>query len=278
MRIGDVATGAEGSFFVADREDYAVLKFNRQGRLEGEFGRHGEGPGEFLRGPFVMSSLGDTLAIADFTTSIVHVVTSDLEFVRTFRAPRPIWHLSFTGEGLLCVAFTNLLAEACEVELLDTSGNLHGELKLQDPPSPPAFCAVSLCSDEDGLLLMSFLYVNRVEIFGPDGHSRARFHIPGLPGRAEEESVEPLGRLPAGNMTWDIDADGRGHIFVLGGDYSSRECRDVYVLDYEGQLITTFALPEETRTVHLDRQGSLFATAADRTIVKKYLLTYCGFP
>ncbi len=105
------------------------------------------------------------------------------------------------------------------------------------------------------------------------------FRIAGLPDEApsEKSPYAELGSIPEGSLIQDICADRRGNIFVLCGEYGNHPQRDVFVYDYGGNPVTTLTLPDKTGVLFIDSHGDLYTREKQRSVVRKYQLTYVNF-
>jgi len=59
---------------------------------------------------------------------------------------------------------------------------------------------------------------------------------------------------------------------VLGGGLSKNKGRDVYVLNQEGEYLTTFTLPEDSHLIYFDSRDNLYARANSGVTLKKFKL------
>ena len=72
----------------------------------------------------------------------------------------------------------------------------------------------------------------------------------------------------------DVVLDKKGNLFVLGGDFSENNSRDVYVISSEGKHLTTFTLPEASHCLYLDGDNFLYSRGGEGITLKKYRIHY----
>jgi hypothetical protein len=72
----------DGSLFVLDRGNHRVLRFDDSGEFVAEFGREGQGPGEFLD-PVALSVWRDTVVVAEAQANRVHSFLTDGSHIAT---------------------------------------------------------------------------------------------------------------------------------------------------------------------------------------------------
>ena len=92
--------------------------------------------------------------------------------------------------------------------------------------------------------------------------------------RREGYSKRSFGVYPVEAVYKAIALDKQGNLFILGGDLSENVSRDVYVLSKDNELVTTFTLPEASRTIHIDRNNFLYSRSEDGKKLLKYAIEY----
>lgn len=76
--IGDFVERRDGGFVIGDRHLPRVRSYDQEGRLEGAFGRFGEGPFEFRRIAAVAETSSGRVVVADFSESRLTYLTGSL--------------------------------------------------------------------------------------------------------------------------------------------------------------------------------------------------------
>jgi len=100
-QIAAVAVTSGDTIFVLDRGDKTIKAYDPGGRFARQFGREGEGPGEF-RTPSEMVALRDTLLVYDWRLGRFTFLTRDGGVVSTSRVPP-------AGRGLRVLDDTTLI-------------------------------------------------------------------------------------------------------------------------------------------------------------------------
>jgi len=68
--------------------------------------------------------------------------------------------------------------------------------------------------------------------------------------------------------------DSSDNIYILGGHLSKNISRDVYVLNPEGELLTTLTLPDTSHCIYIDKNDYLYSRANEGVTLKKYKIKY----
>ena len=68
----------------------------------------------------------------------------------------------------------------------------------------------------------------------------------------------------------DVALDPSGNAYVLGGKFAANRSRDVYVLNPDGELLSTLTLPDTSHCIYIDRKNFLYSRANDGITLKKY--------
>jgi hypothetical protein len=79
----------EGRYYVGDRSSGEVFVYSAEGKFVGEFGREGEGPGEFKGFSGVIDLPGDTILAVDWRLPRLSIFGPDWEYVRSVRPEVP---------------------------------------------------------------------------------------------------------------------------------------------------------------------------------------------
>ncbi len=81
-KVSDLVVGSDGAMYVAQPLENLIRIYDREGGLEGSFGRGGAGPGEFQRVK-TMGWTRDTLWVRDLALGRISLFTAQGEFVET---------------------------------------------------------------------------------------------------------------------------------------------------------------------------------------------------
>ncbi len=277
-QVGEIASDSKGNIFITDEYQWAVKKYTASGKLLRRYGKRGKDPGSFQAGPFLVNCAHDTLAVVETGSPRVLIFTRDFRPVREVQLPGAILDVTLGPKGQLYAAtvqppsrFERTLA------LYTMQGTLSAAIPLADARKDPILDMTTIAVDGRNYLVVAYRFVNDVMVFDDRHRLAFRFAVPGLP-RTSAQGLE------AGNFTAmpddlirDIALDGRGHVFILGGIASTHPNRDLYVIDYTGQLQAAIVLPQKCGALHLDQKGNLYLRENQRTVVKKYRIEYVNF-
>jgi hypothetical protein len=97
-RPGAVDVADDGTIWVLDTGNFRVVAFDQQGNALREFGREGQGPGEFQR-PTGFGVAGDRVVVSDTGTNRLSVFSGAGELVADRQFDERMWARSIRGHG-----------------------------------------------------------------------------------------------------------------------------------------------------------------------------------
>jgi hypothetical protein len=86
--IGDLAVAPDGFVYVVDSRSSGIRVYNPQGRLVSQFGREGEGPGEFSPAIYIVGAHSDSVLVYDENRGGILTFRRNGTFVRAQRLER----------------------------------------------------------------------------------------------------------------------------------------------------------------------------------------------
>ena len=133
---------------------------------------------------------------------------------------------------------------------------------------------VSFEMDAQGNLYLAYSFQDKIEKF--DNKSR-KLWSKSLIGvkNVKRQNVGPW-KVPQSLVFKDIELDTHGRIYILGGGYSEKPSRTVYVLNRNGEKLTSLVLPESSHCIYIDRWNYLYSRANDGITLKKYRIVTLG--
>jgi hypothetical protein len=219
----------EGRYYVGDRSSGEVFVYSAQGTYLGEFGREGEGPGEFKGFVGVIDWPGDTILAVDYGLGRLSIFGPDWEFVHSVRPEVPF------GRGMLRVG--NLivvnpsrgfqLSGQSPIQAIDVEGKVvrgFGPPAQEDREHPFATLRTTAPYSAD-----SFLVAHndryRIELWGVDGNLRrvVERSIPEFPGTRSLECSAPSWVPEPLLASIQMDGAERLLVIVLMGDRKWRD-------------------------------------------------------
>jgi hypothetical protein len=260
----------DGNIYVLDAMDFALKKFDARGRPVARTGRKGQGPGEFTA-PRLLDCSDRFLFATDQSLLGVLVFDHDLNFLRRIRTPSLVSHLKALDDDRIAVLGPSLEGNAA-IQILDGNGAPVGRLDFMERKAGLLQDAVSFVGDGRGGFILAFLFQDRVERW-PNASLRAwtRSFFGG--GASPTKAIQGFS-VPTETCFKDVAVDGRGFIYVLGGNRARHSGRDVLVLNADGSLFQTITLPDTTHSLYIDRRNSLYVRANDGVTVKRYEIRY----
>lgn len=265
-----VAVGRGGDIYVLDAMDCALKKFDARGALVKKTGRRGQGPGEFML-PRLLDASPNFLFASDQNIAGVLVFDLELNYVKKIPCPTLIAHLKALGDDRVAVASMSFQGPG-RILVLSGEGKILSEISYFEGSAGLLMDSISFIPGADGGFYIAFLFQDRIEKWSPDGRRLWSRHL--LGGTKSETKKFESFNLPSDTYFKDIAVDARGHIFVLGGAMAKAPGRTVYVLNTEGNLQTTFDLPDTSHCLYLDRDGYLYGRANDGITLKKFRILY----
>jgi hypothetical protein len=265
-----VAADSEGFIYVLDAMDYSLKKFDPRGALVKKTGQRGQGPGEFMI-PRLLDASPGLLFVTDQNVAGIYVFDRELNFKKKIPSPALIAHMKALGDDRVAVAAMSVQGPG-RILVLSDKGEILSELPYLVQEEGALMDSISFVPDADGRFYLAFLFQDRVEKWSPDGK---RFWSKTLLGGKKSGTKKIASfTLPGETCFKDIALDRRGHVFVLGGHLAKSPSRTVFVLSTEGELLTTFTLPDTSHCLYIDRDNDLYVRANDGITLKKYRIVY----
>jgi hypothetical protein len=281
IRIEEVTSDHHGNIYVTDAYRYSVKKFSPTGALMGEYGKRGNDYEDFEAPPYKIICHNETLAIVAKGTARVQLFTENFMYAGQFLLPGAITDIIFDRRGRIVAGIIPYdSSENRRLFLLEKSGQITASAPSYKNGEGPAFDMMHISAGSGNTIIVAYRFTNTVILYTDELKIIKIFTVPVL--LPESPSIagtsEELGKIPQGDLIKDIGTDLGGNIFILSGDYTDSPHRDVYLFDPEGRFLTRFQLPRKSGILYIDNQGSMYTRENQRTVVKKYRMTYrkCG--
>jgi len=265
-----VTADDEGFIYVLDALDYSLKKFDVRGKLLKKAGGKGQGPGEFMA-PRLLDGWGNLLYATDQNAASIYVFDRNLAFKRMIPCPSLIEHLKALADGRVAVSVFGF-QEPGRILILNGDGKRLSEIAYADQGSSPLMDSISFAPDGQGHFYIAYLFQDRVEKWTAEGKRLWGAKL--LGGKKAGTKKIASFVVPGETCLKGIALDGRGHVFVLGGRLAKNPSRDVFVLSGDGELLTTFTLPDTSHCLYIDRAHFLYARGDDGITLKKYRIVY----
>lgn len=208
----------ERRYYVGDRSSSEVFVYSAEGKFLGEFGRDGEGPGEFKGFQGVIDLPGDTILAVDYGLKRLSTFGPDWEYVRSVGTEVPFAGDMLRIGDLLIVSPMRAFQRfgRSPIQAIDMSGRVvrgFGAPAQEDREHPFATLrAIAPYSSDAFLVAHKDRY--RIEVWGVEGNLR----------RVLERSIPefPPTQNPECSATWvpgpslaGIQMDGSGRLMVM---------------------------------------------------------------
>jgi len=170
----DVAVAADGSFYVADGYGNSrVAKFSPEGKFLLEWGRKGDGPGEFKTVHSVLIGPDGRIYVADRGNSRIQIFQPDGTFVARWKSPelgRP-WAMAAGPDGNLYVVdggdFHPWPPDRSHVLKLDLQGNILATWASYGNYDGQLWWGHDIAVGKDGAVYVGDILGRRVQKFVP---------------------------------------------------------------------------------------------------------------
>ena len=266
--VSGISADRRNNVYVTDVLDYSVKKFNPGGALVGKVGRRGTGPGEF-RNPALSLVVQEKLLVLQTGVNRIQVFDTALSYLGGFtvKGGMPVDIAPIEPGGMAIALYSDTSAAAL---LLYHSPDDRAPRRVRLEPTGkrhPLYGAVRLAVCRDGLLVVAYLFLNRVELYSSQGRFLRRFSVATLGG--EGEGFDD-GHVPEETFFRKVVVDDFGKILLLGGNRGPHPGRDLFVCSRKGRLLRTFVLPFRTRVIARGENNTLYATDEGGTRVERY--------
>ncbi|NIM58323.1 MAG: hypothetical protein GTO16_05185 [Candidatus Aminicenantes bacterium] len=293
---GSVTTDYEGNIYITDLEDNSIKKFNNKGELIGFAGQKGEEPKEF-QGPNIIRYYRGKIYVSEVYNPGIQVFDDDLIF--KFEIPIPFTMTDFSVLYEDRIAISTLIKDRSETGFIyciyfyDSKGNrLKKEEEVEEGveqkeeddkivySTDKDFTMLHTVSFQDyrkNYFMIAYNWKDKIDRYYKSGRlvwTRGLLNNEDPQTRREGYSKRSFGVYPVEAVYKAIALDKQGNLFILCGDLSENTNRDVYVLNKDSEFITTFALPEASRTIHIDRNNFLYSRSEDGKKLIKYAIGY----
>ena len=255
---------------------------NNVGELIKVAGKKGDEPGEF-QGPNIIRYYRSKLYVSEVYRPGIQVFDEDLNF--EFKIPIRFTVTDFNIISEDRIAVSTLIQDKLEADYIfciyiyDQEGIEAEEDRIiySTEKKFSMMNTISFGLYRRSYFLIAFDWIDRIERYYKSGRLVWTKNLLGekrARTRREKHSKRVFGVYPVETAYKSITLDRHGNVYILGGDFSENISRDVYVMSINGHHLTTFTLPEASRTIHIDRKNFLYSRSEDGKTIKKYSLEY----
>ena len=202
-----VTVGPDGSIYVADTHYHRVIVFSPEGEIVRQFGRMGEGPGEFIYPTDVEFAPDGRIYVSEYGgNDRVSVFSPEGKFIHSFgkAGDGPD---QFSRPSALCVDHRRArlyVADACNhrIAIYTLDGKLTGHIGRIGRGAGQLRYPYDLALAEGGTLVVCEYGNNRLQLFDPEGR----------PVRTLGEPGHRLGQLA---YPWAVTVDSRRQAYIV---------------------------------------------------------------
>jgi len=261
-----VVADSQKSIYVTDAMDYALKKFDPAGKMLKATGGKGQGPGEFSA-PRLLDCSEGLLFVSEQYQPVIKVFDTDLTHKFNIPLRAPVGDMKVLGDDLLAVLVLTPQMNSTII-FCDHKGEIVDELNFAGDASGMMMDMVSFDLDSQGNLYLAYNFMDRIEKFDKSGNKIWSKKLLGVK-QVERKKISSF-VVPTEIVYKDIALDDAGNVYVLGGRFSKNRSRDVYVLNPDGEHLTTFTLPDTSHCLYIDSDNFLYSRANEGITLKKY--------
>lgn len=269
-----VTVDEKNNIYVTDTMDYSIKKFNSEGLLIKKAGRKGQGPGEFQAPRYIKYYKG-LLFVTDQYIPGIQVFDKGLNYESKISFKMAIFDLKIISDKKI-VILSPVISNPERIVTIDFKGNSKDDIKYLDNWENYWENYRKFEIDNQGNIYMVFTVKDKIKKFDKNMKELWTKSLFGKKKVKMKKSKATFGpsNLPTEVVYKDIELDIRGNLFILGGNFSKNPGKDVYVLNPNGNYLTTITLPESTHCIHIDRNNFLYSRSGMGTVLKKYFIKY----
>lgn len=267
-----IAVDADGFIYLTDGMDYSVKKFSPEGDLIHKTGRRGQGPGEFLA-PRLLGCSDKRIYVTDQNRLGLQVFDRKLKYIARIPSKKPAGDLKVFPDGRFALADVSI-SEPGKVLLFNNMGEILKEYHYSNKKGPVMMDWVSFEMDSGDNLYLAYSFQDKIERFDSQEQKLWSKSLIGL--KAVKRQKVGSWKVPQSIVFKDIELDSQGRLYILGGGYSEKPSRTVYVLNSKGEHLSTFVLPESSHCIYIDRWDCLYSRSNDGITLKKYRIVNNG--
>ncbi|MFC2166051.1 hypothetical protein ACFLT2_13780 [Acidobacteriota bacterium] len=256
----------DGFIFLTDGMDYSVKKFTPLGNLIRKAGQRGQGPGEFLA-PRLLGCSDERIYVTDQNILGLQVFDRNLKYISRIPFKTPAGDLKVFPDGRFAMADVSI-SQPGKVVLFNKAGQILMEYRYSEKRGPVMMDWVSFEMDASANLYLAYSFQDKIEKFDGKGRRLWSKSLIGVKS-VKRQKVGPW-KVPQSLVFKDIELDTHGRLYILGGGYSEKPSRTVYVLNHNGERLTSLVLPDSSHCIHIDRWNCLYSRANEGITLKKY--------
>jgi len=271
---GNMAVDEEGNIYVADSGNQRVVKFNSQGEFINNFGREGQGPGEF-QCPWQLEIYNNEIYVYDWNRNI-QKFTLDGTYLSGFNLRGGIYlDMAADSNGYIYLGRLTTLKESFLVEKYDSEGNqILRFCKPLEPPKKPLALVYNnskLCIDKNDNIYVAFRYINRIQKYNSAGklieeYERELTYSPLKPEHTPDDEKAFI----LDGVTGDIFCDRNNLLYVISNkiwnehghliEILSEDCKILgqFYSGFLGEELPSYSELQRGQSIYIDKNQNLY--------------------
>ncbi|MCK5148796.1 hypothetical protein KAR48_18730 [bacterium] len=258
------------TIFLTDLMDCSVKKI-KDGKLIKTTGRRGQGPGEFQQ-PVKIQIHNNMIYINDIYSSGVHVFNKDLEFCEKRWGKHYFQNFIPIEGGSAIITGMPINGGKGILQYVDKQDSIYKKIIYCDE-TDMYYTYIAFTLDAENNIIIIFKFKDCVMKISQQGEVLWSQQIFKGKKTKLDKQFNNI-KLPSKHYFKSVILDKYDNIYILGGSYSKKQSRDIYVLSSAGEYKAVLTLDEKSHMLYIDENNYLYTRADDGAGVSKYLINY----
>jgi hypothetical protein len=288
FKVTDFFVNSEFIYLV-DSYALSVYAFDKTGKLINKTGRQGRGPGEFDRGPRLITAVNDLVFINSFAPWL-HMYNDSLEFLENRNILKSALNLYglVSHDSLVYMVPTQFYEP--DLFILDPYSEQLEELELNFDIEPGLLGKYNLNKLGDKWIF-SWYFKNQFIVYDEKFNVTEKFSVPDIPQRAEgsideipnipKNATEYLAKLwaagtfnPSATLFTSFTSLENDHMLIQLGLMNSPA--EGLIINRKGEVIQQISLPDRQKVILGYDDGVLFLIDRQTQIIEAFSLQFVG--
>lgn len=266
LQIDDIQVLSNEEILLADNLDLSVKVYNQEGILKKKLSIN-EIKDLNYKFPFQIAKSDNYLAIAAYNTPYIYILSSKYEYLRTIKTKGIIFEIGIDKDENIWTG-VNTGIKYYTLFKYDINGNVLDTIPLKNSTGNLLQDFFHFVITEEGYIIVTYIYLNRIEIWKTNGDFIREFSIKDMPLKPEYIDTEDI-KVPKGVIIGSVTYINE-ELYLLGGHYTEKPFKDIYVYNILGEYIKKLILSDPASQIYITSNKFLYAVENKKTRVSKY--------